>query len=450
MKNFDPKTGLFSNKDLLKLILPLFVEQVLAVTIGMADTMMVSVVGEAAVSGISLIDSINVLLINIFAALATGGAVVASQYLGRQEPENACTAAKQLLFVVLTAAVVIMGGCLLGGRRLLGWVFGPVEQTVMDNAAVYFAISALSYPFLALYNAGAALFRTMGNSKVSMFTALLMNVVNIGGNAILIFGFNLGVAGAAIASLASRVLGCAAILFLLRHPHGQIRISGFFPFRPQGRMVSSILSIGVPNGLENGMFQLGKILVQSLVASFGTTAIAANAVANNVASMQIMPGSAIGLALITVVGQCVGAGDYLQARYYTRKLMKAAYLSMIVLNLTILLFSRSVVGIYGMSPQTTAIALQLLLLHGSFAMLTWPAAFTLPNALRAANDARFTMAVSMVIMWTCRVGLSYLFARGMGMGVFGVWLAMITDWFFRSAIYVARFHGNKWEGKQLI
>ena len=450
MKRLDETTGFFTNKDLVKLILPLFVEQVLAVTIGMADTMMVSVVGEEAVSGISLIDSINVLLINIFAALATGGAVVSSQYLGRQEPDNACAAAKQLLFVVLTAALAIMAGCLAGGRGLLGAVFGPVEPAVMDNAAVYFAISALSYPFLALYNAGAALFRTMGNSKVSMFTSLLMNVVNIGGNAILIFGCGLGVAGAAIASLASRVLGCVAILLLLRFSHGPIQIRRVFPFRPQKGLVKSILTIGVPNGLENGMFQLGKILVQSLVASFGTTAIAANAVANNIASLEIMPGSAIGLALITVVGQCVGAGDYRQARFYTRKLMKAAYLSMIALNLLILLFSHQVVGIYNMSGPTTAIARQLLILHGCFAMVAWPAAFTLPNALRAANDARFTMVVSMVVMWTCRVGLSYLFGRWMGMGVLGVWVAMITDWFFRIAFFVTRFCGHRWEGKALI
>ena len=440
---------MFTNQDLKRLIFPLIVEQVLAVTIGMADTIMVSGCGEAAVSGIALVDVINVLLINIFSALATGGAVVASQYLGKQEPENACTAAKQLIYVTLSFSLVIMVLCLTLRDFLLANIFGNIDSQVMESAQIYFAISAYSYPFLALYNAGAALFRSMGNSRVSMFTSLLMNITNIGGNALLIFGFGMGVRGAAIASLASRMLGCVIMLLLLRHRENPIHIEHLLTLEIRPAMVRSILSVGIPTGLENGIFQIGKVLVQGLIVSLGTTAIAANAISNNIASMEVIPGAAIGLALITVVGQCVGAQDYVQARNYTIKLMKITYLSMIGLNAAILIFSHPIVSVYRMSEQTTAVALQLLIIHGVGAMIIWPLSFTLPNALRAAGDAKFTMTVSIISMWTCRIGLSYLFVT-MGWGVPGVWFAMIADWAVRTTAFVLRFCGTRWQHKRLV
>lgn len=440
---------MFTNQDLKRLIFPLIVEQVLAVTIGMADTIMVSGCGEAAVSGIALVDVINVLLINIFSALATGGAVVASQYLGKQEPENACTAAKQLIYVTLSFSLVIMVLCLTLRDFFLANIFGNIDSQVMESAQIYFAISAYSYPFLALYNAGAALFRSMGNSRVSMFTSLLMNMANIGGNALLIFGFGMGVRGAAIASLASRMLGCVIMLLLLRHRENPIHIEHLLTLEIRPAMVRSILSVGIPTGLENGIFQIGKVLVQGLIVSLGTTAIAANAISNNIASMEVIPGAAIGLALITVVGQCVGAQDYVQARNYTIKLMKITYLSMIGLNAAILIFCHPIVSVYRMSEQTTAVALQLLIIHGVGAMIIWPLSFTLPNALRAAGDAKFTMTVSIISMWTCRIGLSYLFVT-MGWGVPGVWFAMIADWAVRTTAFVLRFCGTRWQHKRLV
>ena len=269
---------LFSKEDLRKLIVPLVIEQLLAVTIGMADTMMVANVGEAAVSGISLVDSLNILLIQIFSALATGGAVVASQYLGRQDRENACGAAKQLVYACAAISILVGGLAMLGGKHLLSLIFGAVEPDVMRNAETYFWLSALSYPALAIYNAGAALFRSMSNSRVSMMTSIAMNLVNISGNAILIYAFNMGVAGAGLASLVSRILGAVVMMVLLRNRHNLIFIGHLFRYRFDWPMVRSILHIGVPNGLENGMFQVGKVLVSSLIAVFGTSAITANAI----------------------------------------------------------------------------------------------------------------------------------------------------------------------------
>lgn len=441
---------MFTNQDLRRLIFPLIVEQVLAVTIGMADTIMVSGCGEAAVSGIALIDVINILLINIFAALATGGAVVCSQYLGRQEPENGRIAAKQLVYVTFGFSFLIMLVCLLFRDFILTHIFGDMEQDVLRNAQIYFSISAYSYPFLALYNAGAALFRSMGNSKVSMFTSFIMNVVNISGNAILIFGFGLGVHGAAIASLLSRMISCIAMIVLLHRHENILYIENLLSFKFHPKMIRNILSVGVPTGLENGIFQIGKVLVQGLIVSFGTTAIAATAVANNISSMEVIPGHAIGLALITVVGQCVGAKDYIQARKYTVKLMKITYISLIVLNAVILIFARPLVEIYHMSPETTALALKLLIINGFGAMTIWSLAFSLPNALRAAGDAKFTMSVSIISMWTCRIGMSYLLIYAFNFGVEGIWYAMICDWALRTLCFVLRFRSNRWENKRVI
>ena len=408
-------------------------EQLLLVTVGMADTVMVSTVGEAAVSGISLVDQVNVLLIQIFAALATGGAVVASQYLGRRDRENACRSAKQLVYATFGMAVAIGALVLVLNRHILRLVFGNVEPDVMQAAETYFWLSALSYPMLALYNAGAALFRSMGNSRISLFASLIMNVINIGGNALLIYGLNWGVAGAATATLASRTVAGLMMMLLLRNRDNPIFLERLFHPEWNGGILKSILRVGVPNGLENGMFQIGKLLVAGLITTFGTSAIAANAICNNVGSMSNIPGSAIGLAMITVVGQCVGAKDYQQARHYTKTLL-APYL----------------VGFYAMPQTTTDLALSVLQVNCVVTVLIWPSSFTLPNALRAAGDARFTMVTSMVSMWVFRIGMSYVLGAWLGMGLFGVWTAMQIDWAVRSLVFGVRFLGHKWEKARVL
>lgn len=441
---------MFTKKDLFKLIIPLIVEQLLAVTIGMADTVMVASVGEAAVSGISLVDTINLLLINVFSALATGGAIVSAQYLGRDDTKNASIAAKQLIMVTAILSLILMVIGLAGNVLILNIIFGNTEYAVMENAKTYFFLSALSYPFIAVYNACAALFRSMRNSKISMLTSLLMNIVNIGGNAILIFHFDMGVAGAGTASLLSRMLGAIIMLALLKNKNNKIYISKLFKLDFKPVMIKNILSIGIPNGLENGMFQIGKILVQGLIASFGTVAIAANAVANGIASMSQIPGQAIGLSLITIVGQCVGAKNFDDAKKYMIKLTKITYASMGVLNIIILLAVSPLVGFYQLSPETTKLTIELLVYHSICCLILWPAAFTLPCGLRAANDVKYTMTISIISMWIFRIGLSYVIARGFGLGVLGVWVAMTIDWAFRSVCFVTRFVRGKWKNNSLI
>ena len=430
-----------------KLIIPLIIEQALAVTVGLIDTIMVSSVGEAAVSGISLVDMINILLINIFAALATGGAVVSSQFVGAQEHKKARESASQLLFVVLAVSLVLAVGALVLRRPILSLVFGQIEADVMANALTYLLYSALSYPFLALYNACAALFRSMGNSRVSMLTSLLMNAINIVGNAILIFGFNMGVAGAAIATLASRIAAAAVMLVLISKHTNLIYIDFKEKFRPDWIMIKKILYIGVPNGFENSFFQLGKILVLRIVTMFGTMQITANAVANNLASFGCIPGQAMGLSLITIVGQCVGAQDTKQAVYYTKRVLKYSHLAMLATNLFVIFSLPWILGLYSLSPQTAQYATTIILIHNTCSILFWPESFELPNALRAANDVRYTMWISILSMITFRIAFSYILGLGFQLGVIGVWIAMILDWIFRDIFFIGRFARGTWKNK---
>ena len=430
---------LFSGRDLKRLIVPLVIEQTLAVTVGMADTMMISTRGEAAVSGVSIVDTIAVLLIGLFGALATGGAVVAAQFIGHKEPENASRAANQLYVSVGLLSLVLMVISLVFNKQLLALIYGTVDADVMGYARTYLYISAVSFPFLALYNAGAALFRAMGNSRISMYVSLVMNAVNVTGNAIFLFVLHWSVEGVATATLISRAVAAVIMLFLIRKQSNPIHIDRHFRFGFEPQMIQRILRIGVPNGLENSVFQIGKLLVQGLTASFGTMAIAANAVANTIASMEVIPGNAMGLAMITIVGQCVGANDERQMRYYTKKLMFIAYGAMIVLNIFILFGLNGIVWLYHLEPDTAALAKQLMICHGAFCMLIWPASFVLPNALRAANDVKFTMIISMFSMWTFRIMFSHVLARYFALGVLGVWLAMMIDWGFRSLCFTIRF-----------
>lgn len=441
----EKRKELFTNKDLKKLIIPLIIEQLLTVTVGLADSIMISSVGEAAVSGVSLVDSIMILLINMFSALATGGAVVAGQYLGQKKHVMACKTADQLILFISALAAVIMAGIYAMRGFILHGVFGAIEPAVMHSAEVYLLIVTASIPFLAVYNGCAALFRTMGNSKTAMQMSLFMNAVNIIGNAVLIYGVGMGVEGAAIPTLASRVIAAAVILVLLKNRNQAVHISRNFNFKFKGFLVGRILKIGVPNGVENSMFQLGKILVLSLVAGFGTASITANAVSNMVAMFEIIPGMAVGLAVLTVVSRCVGANDYEAARYYTKKLLKIAYASLIVFNLFIVAMLPVIIRAYHLSPETAAITRKILLYHTLCCVTIWPVSFTLPNTLRASNDVKYTMVTAIISMWIFRIFFSFVLGKWLGWGVFGVWVAMTLDWVVRAVLFLIRYIKGKWQ-----
>lgn len=449
-ENREKPNTMFSREQLRKLIFPLIVEQVLAITVGMVDTMMISYAGESAISGVSLVDMINVLLINIFAAVATGGAVVVSQYLGHGNRQKACRAAEQLI----TVSVVIAGGIMLFGllfrAQILRLLFGTVEADVMRNAMIYFLISAFSFPFLAVFNACAAAYRSMGNSKISMQVSAGMNVFNAVGNALLIFGFQMGTAGAALSTLAARMLGAAVMMVLIRNKKNDVYVIFGNLFSWERDMVKRILHIAIPNGVENGLFQLGRVLVVSIISRFGTAQIAANAVANNLDAMGCIAGQAMNLAMITVVGQCMGAGEKEQAVWYTKKLWKFTYGITAAVNSVILLSLPFLLNIYSLSPEAWRCAFMLVCIHDGCAILLWPTSFTMPNALRAAGDVRFTMVVSVASMFVFRIGFSIVLGIGMELGAVGVWIAMVFDWICRVSFYTWRFVSKKWLNYKVI
>lgn len=439
----------FSNRALKRLIAPMIIEQFLAILVGMSDSIMVATVGEHAVSGVSLVDNIFILLIYLFAALATGGAVVMGQYLGQNKHEKANRAVNQLILFTALFAICIMIGLYLARNLILHRVFGAIEANVMEASKTYLLIVSASIPFIALYNAGAAVFRTMGNSKVPMYLSMMMNAINVGGNAILIFGFGMGVAGAATSTLVSRVVSAAAIIFLLCSPEHLLHLERPFSFKLDFGMLKKIAYIGIPNGLENGMFQLGKIMVLSMITGFGTAAIAANAVSNIIATFQVLPGMSVGMAVITVCSRCVGAGDYEAARYYTRKILKLVHILIIVFSVTTLVALPGIMHLYNLSDAAMTFTKQIIWYHGICCMLIWPEAFTLPNTLRAASDVKFCMILSIISMWVFRIAFSYIIGVRMGMGVLGVWIAMTIDWAVRAVLFIIRYRGKRWQHKSI-
>ena len=344
-----------------------------------------------------------------------------------------------------------MAVVVVGRHAILRGIFGSIDADVMRYAETYFLLSALSYPFIGLYNAGAALFRAQGNSKISMMSSLVMNVVNIGGNAVLIFGFGMGVMGAALASLVSRAVACIAVLYLLQRPACPLRLESVRALAPQGRLIRQILRVGIPAGIENGMFQIGKLSVSSLTSTLGTAAIAANAVANTTTTFLNIPANAVGMAALTVVGQCLGAGEKDQAVYYSRRLILVAYCGAWFMNISAFLFAnRFALSLFHLSPEAYAMALEVMVWFNIVSLFIWPSSFTLPNILRAAGDARFTMTVSIVSMWAFRVGFCYLCVLAFHGGLLSIWMGMYLDWAFRSLCFFVRFLRGKWLEQHVI
>ena len=396
---------LFPRRALWMLLIPLIIEQMLNSLMGMVDTLMVSRVGAEAISAVSLVDSINNLVLQVFAAMAAGAAIICSQYLGRKDEKGCNDAAKQIVLtvVVISSVIMIIG---VGFRKpLLHLIFGSVEEAVMTNAQIYFLITALSYPFIALFQAGAAFYRACGNSKFTMKTALIANVANIVGNTLFIFVLQMGAAGAAISTLISRALCAFVVFYALRKPGYAIQLKNYFSIRPDLNLIVKILAIGVPSGIENGMFQFGKLAIQSTVSSLGTAAIAAQAMTIIFENVNGMAAVGIGIGLMTVVGQSIGAGRQEEAKYYIVKLAGYAEIAMIISCILVYIAARPVTVLAGMSEESTALCMQMILAITIVKPLLWVPSFTPPNGLRAAGDVRFSMITATLTMWLCRVAL---------------------------------------------
>ena len=441
----------WNNKRLFTLFWPLIIEQLLMVMMGIIDMVMVSSVGEHAVSGVSLVETINFLMITAFNAIATGGSVVTSQYLGRKEEKNACGSAKQLIYISVIISVTLMIFTIFTRRLMLKTIFGNIADDVMRSADVYFLFIAISYPFLALYTAAAAMFRSMGNSKIPMQTVILMNILNVAGNALFIFVMKWGVAGAALSTLIGRI-AVAVILFhlLVKDKTRAINLDGITNIKLEGATIRRILNIGIPSGLESAMFQVGKILVTRIFTIFGTAAIAANAVGATINSIAFMPGSGYGMGLLIVTGQCIGAGDYLAAKRHTKKVVTLSYITYLIININIFIFMNPIISSFNLSAEAHNMCMLFLRVHCVTSTLFWCPSFVLPNSLKAAGDARYVMIIAICSMWFVRVCAAYPLSFTLGFGPVGVYLAMGADFLFRGIFYTRRWLSNKWIEKKVI
>ena len=435
---------LFPRKALWTLLIPLIIEQMLNSLMGMVDTLMVSRVGQEAISAVSLVDSINNLVLQVFAAMAAGAAIICSQYLGKRDEKGCNEAARQIVLTVTVISSVIM---LIGvgfRKPLLQLIFGSVEEAVMDNAQIYFLITALSYPFIALFQAGAAFYRACGNSKFTMKTALIANVANIIGNTLFIFVLQMGAAGAAVSTLVSRIICAVVVFYALRKPGYAIQLRNYFSIRPDFKLIVKILAIGVPSGIENGMFQFGKLAIQSTVSSLGTAAIAAQAMTIIFENVNGMAAVGIGIGLMTVVGQSIGAGRKEEAKYYIVKLSMYAEVAMIISCLLVYVAAKQITILAGMTDESATLCMQMILAITIVKPILWVPSFTPPNGLRAAGDVKFSMITATLTMWLCRVALSIFLMRVVKTGPIGVWFGMFADWGVRGVIFTIRFVRGKW------
>lgn len=435
---------LFSNKMLKSILVPVILEQLLNSFMGTADTMMVSNVGSAAISAVSLVDSINVLLIQAFSALAAGGTIICAQYMGQRNYERANKSARQVLFIILSISAAVTILCLLFKDPLLHFIFGKVDADVMEASSVYFLFSAASYPFIALYDSGASIFRAQENTKGPLIISVISNVMNIVGNAILIWGFNMGVAGAAIATLVSRIFCAVVVLWQLRKDRQPIVVRDYLKIRPDRKLIGRILGLGIPSGIENSMFQLGKLAIQSTVSTLGTTAIAAQAMTNNLEMLNGTAAMGVGIGLMTIVGECIGAGREDEAVYYVKKLSCVAEMIIIGCCLLVFALTKPITILGGMEPESARMCFQMMAWITVVKPLVWVVSFIPAYGMRAAGDVRFSMITSCVSMWVFRFCLCVFLIRVIGMGPLAVWFGMFTDWTIRGIVFVWRFHSRKW------
>ncbi|MCH3973347.1 MAG: MATE family efflux transporter [Oscillospiraceae bacterium] len=441
---------LFSRKSLLRLLIPVMAEQILTALMGTVDTIMVSNVGSEAISAVSLVDSLNTLVIQAFAALTTGGAIVCSHYVGSERYEDAKHAARQLLLSVLFISLLLTVILMSVRAPLLSFLFGQVDEKIMADAQTYFFYTALSYPFIALYDSGSAVFRSQANTRLPLVAAVLSNMMNIAGNAVGIFVLHQGVAGCAVPTLVSRIFGAIFILLFLRNENLLVSVRNYLRIRPDFPIIKRILRIGVPSGIENSMFQFGKLAVQSTVSTMGTVAIAAQAMTNTIENLSGIAASGVGIGMMTVVGECLGAGHKKEA---VQSIKRLSWFAEIVLAAGCLLFwvlTPVITGIGHMESSSAALCYRLTTYITIVKPIVWIWAFIPAYGMRAAGDVRFSMIVSCISMWVCRVALCIFLVRTFHMGPLAVWIGMFTDWTVRGIFFALRFHSRKWLSHKVI
>lgn len=441
---------MFSNQALKNLIIPLFLEQLLVAFVGIADVFVIGFVSEAAVSGVSLVNSFNTIFLYLFIALASGGAVVISQYIGKKDFDKAGETASQLLVFSILFSVLIEIVILLYDAKLMLLIFGHVENDVMDACVTYLRISAYSYPALAVYNAGTAMYRSFGKTSTTLYLSLISNIINIIGNIIGVFVLHAGVPGVAYPSLLARVFSAIAITFLCFSVHNPIYYTKKWIFAWNRILQRQILNIAVPNGIESGVFQLVKVALSSVVSLFGTYQIAANGVAQSLWNMSALVCVTMGPVYITVIGQCMGAGNTDLAEHFFEKLTKITLVFALIWNGLIFAVTLFIMHYYTLSAETKHLVILLVLVHNIFNTVSFPLADPLGKGLRAAGDVRFTTFVSLFTTIGIRLIFAVLFGIYFNLGVMGIAYAMCLDWTIRGIIFWLRFKSGIWKHFKVI
>ncbi len=441
---------MFDNRKLAKLLIPLALDQLLNSFMGTVDTLCVSNLGSAAISAVSLVDSINILIVQAFFALASGGTVVCSHYLGCKEKKQAQEAARQLVFITFMLSLAITVLFVIFNGPLLHLIFGKVEQDVMSNARKYFFFTTLSYPFIALYDDGSCILRAQENSRLPMQISIVSNIMNVIMNLVFVWIFHWGVAGTAISTLISRIFSMAVVMIKLRNPSFDVSLRHYFSIRPDWSKIKKILYIGVPSGIENSMFQFGKLAIQSTVSLMGTAAIAAQGMTNIIENLNGILAIGIGIGLMTVVGETLGAGHKEEAVYYIKKLCIIAEVTLVLSCIFMYAITRPITIFGGMEPESAKLCIFMVTCITIVKPLIWDMAFIPAYGLRAAGDVKFSMTVSVLTMWLCRVTLATILARVFHMGPMAVWIGMFTDWGIRNIIFTIRFHSRKWLQHKVI
>lgn len=441
---------MFTDKDLRKLIFPLFVEQFLLMFVGIADTFVVSFSSEADVSGVSLVTSFNTVLIFLFTALSSGGAVIISQYIGNKNKKIASKAASQLLLVSVVISLTLSVMILIFRHSLLNLLFGKIESDVMDSCEIYLIITTFSLPALAIYDAGAALCRSIGKTNVTMYISAITNIINVVGNCIGVFVLHLGAAGVAYPSLITRILSACAVTIYCFSSKLSVNYQIPFLIKWDGILQKKIMGIALPNGIENGVHQLVKVALSSMVALFGTYQIAANGMAQSIWSLASIMGLAMAPVYTTVIGQCMGARDIDAANYYFKKINRITLILSILWNTFIFAITPLIIRYSAISAEAKSLVIWLVLINNIFNGLAYPFAGSLGNGLRAAGDVKFTMITSITLTIVIRFLFSALFGLVFGWGVIGIALGMSIDLVFRGIIFIRRLHSQKWTQFHLI
>lgn len=441
---------LFSNAMLRAMIVPLLIEQLLQMVVGIADTLMVSYAGEATVSGVSLDTMLYTIFIYLFTAIATGGAVIVSQYLGSGDKGRADLAAGQIYRLAGIVSLGCMAAMLLLGRAVLSLLYPSVEPQVMAACRTYLWIVTLSFPANAVYNAGAALYRSMGKTRTTMYVSVAMNLINVAGNAVGIFVLHAGAAGVAWPTTLSWYFAAILMTALCLNPKAQVTLRSALALKRDGEMSRRITGIAVPNAVENTLFQLAKVALGALIATFGTSQIAASGIGQTLWSLAACMCVSMSPVFITVIGQCMGAGDREAADWYMRKLTRLSLLLSSLWNALVLALVPAILPLYSITAETRRLVWIIVLIHNCFAAFVQPFAMPLSSGLRAAGDVKFAMWSSIFATVVCRTLFSFVFGLWMGMGVIGIALAMGVDWCVKGALDIWRWKSGGWKRFDVI